>query len=279
MNGKGRNDREEQNNDTEEIDTKREGLDGALPESNDTYDRGSKSIKFLYSVGRVTGQSVAATPSYMLAGFQPTGAGLSNSGFADVSAPNSLQLEVSMKARALKELEENLIFNGDSSSDATEFDGIVKLQGTTNQHDLSGAALTYDDIETAVEYAFEDSGRPSVAFGSIGAVRQVRKIMIDTFRYMPDKNQVDMPFGVPSMIVLETMIGSIPLIPSQYLVNTTGEKSIYFLDMDYIELRVLQDMTYEELAKTNDSRKFMLKIYECLIMRAPQFNSFIDNIE
>jgi hypothetical protein len=88
----------------------------------------------------------------------------------------------------------------------------------------------------------------------------------------------ELPFGVPPQLVLQTMVGAIPVIPSMYLSNTSGAKQIFFLDTDFIEMRVLQDMTYEDLAKTNDSSKFMLKIYECLIMRAPSFNSFIDNI-
>jgi len=64
------------------------------------------------------------------------------------------------------------------------------------------------------------------------------------------------------MLVLQTMVGSVPVIPSMFLSNTSGAKLNLFLDTDYIEMRVLQDMTYEDLAKTNDSQKFMLKIYE-----------------
>jgi len=74
------------------------------------------------------------------------------------------------------------------------------------------------------------------------------------------------------------MVGPIPVIPSMYLSNTSGSKEIYFLDTDVIEMRVLQDMTYEDLAKTNDSQKFFLKIYECLIIRCTTFNSAIVEI-
>jgi len=253
--------------------------DAALPEANDTYDRASTSIKFLYAVGRVTGQMQAAMPSYILEGFQPTGAGLGGGEpFSPSGVPNAKQLEVIMKARELRELEENLIVNGDASSDSTQFSGIVKLQGTTNVVDLDGAALTWDDIETAVRYAFDDGGRPKIAIASSSVVQDIRKIIIDTFRYNPSDMGGTLPFGVNAAIVLQTMVGPIPVIPSMYLSNTSGAKQIYFLDTDYIEMRVLQDMTYEDLAKTNDSQKFMLKIYECLIMRNAAFNSFIDDI-
>lgn len=253
--------------------------DAALNETNDTYDRSSTAIKFLYAVGRVTGPVQSAMPSYILEGFQPSGSGLGGGNpFGSQGVPNAKQLEVVMKARSLRELEENLIINGDASTDATQFSGIVKLQSTTNVVDLNGAALTWDDIETAVRYAFDDGGRPKIAVASSAVVQDIRKIVVDTFHYSPSDMNGNLPFGVSASLVLQTMVGPIPVIPSMYLSNTSGAKQIYFLDTDYIEMRVLQDMTYEDLAKTNDSQKFMLKIYECLIMRNTSFNSFVDDI-
>jgi len=255
--------------------------DAALTEADDTYDRASTAIKFLYSVGRVLGPMQAAMPSYIMEGFQTTGSGVNPSTtFSTAGAPNAKQLNVLMRARAMKELEENLILNGSVSTDSTQFDGIVVLQSTTNVVDLSSAALTWDDVETAVQYAFDDGGRPKLAVASSSVVTDLRKLMIDTFRFSPSEMVAgaQLPFGIPPQIVLQTMVGPIPVIPSMYLSNTSGAKQIYFLDTDFIEMRVLQDMTYEDLAKTNDSSKFMLKIYECLIMRSTGFNSFIDNI-
>ena len=255
--------------------------DAALPETTDTYDRASTAIKYIYAVGRVTGQMQAAMPSYILEGFQPTGSGLgAGSPFNASGAPNAKQLEVLMKARELREKEESLIVNGDATTTATEFSGIVKLQGTENVVDLDGAALTWDDIETAVRYAFDDGGRPKIAVASSSVLVDLRKLMIDTFRYGPSDmvSGGNLPFGVSASLVLSTMVGDVPVIPSMYLSNSPGAKQIYFLDTDYIEMRVLQDMTYEDLAKTNDSTKFMLKVYECLIMRNIKFNSFVDDI-
>lgn len=253
--------------------------DAALPDVTDTYDRASTAIKFLYSVGRITGPTQAAMPSYMLEGFQPQGGGLGNSTFGNVAAPNAKQLEVLMKARELRELEENLIVNGSASTDATQFDGIVTLQSTTNVVDLNGAALTFDDIETAILYAIQDGGRPKLGVASPSVVNDIRKIIIDTYRYNPSDNAGGvLPFGIAPSIVLDTMAGRVPVIFSRFLSDTSGAKQIYFLDTDWIEMRVLQDMTYEDLAHTNDSNKFMLKIYECLIMRNTAFNSFIDDI-
>jgi len=214
--------------------------DAPLADADDDYERASESIKYLYSVGRVLGPMQAAMPSYIAEGFQATGAGINQNPFTSAGVPSAKQLEVLMKARAMKELEENLIWNGDDDSDATQFNGIIDQQSATNVNDLDGAAL----------------------------------------RYSPDQLKVggELPFGVPQAIIIHTLVGPIPLIPSQYLSATASNRQLWFLDMDWIEMRVLQDMTYEDLAKLNDSSKFMLKIYECLIVRAPQFNAFIDNI-
>lgn len=255
--------------------------DASLTEADDTYSRVSIAIKFLYAVGRVLGPAEAAIPSYVLEGFNPSGSGLGGgTAFSPVGAPSAMQIEILMKARALKELEENLIINGDVSSDATQFDGIVQQQGTTNVTDLVSAEISWDDVETSIQTAFDAGGRPKLAIASSSVLRQLRTLLIDNFRYTPAQlvAGATLPFGIPPRLVLDTMLGPIPVLPAQNLSNTSGARQIFFLDTDFIEMRVLQDMTYEELAKTNDSKKFLMKIYECLILRFPGANSFIDNI-
>lgn len=257
--------------------------DAALTEADNTYARESEPIKFIYSVGRILGPSQAAIPPYALAGFQPDGGLYGNSGFSDVSAPNGMQLEVLTHARAIMEKEEDLIFNGDSSSDATEFDGLIAQQSTTNQVDVtsagSGGYLQWSDVENAIELAYEDGGRPNVAFASPGALTRLRAIVQDKYRYNPSDYQDSLSWGIPPALVLETMVGPIPVYPSRFLSNSTGSQQICFIDTEVVEMRVLQDITFERLAKTNDSDKFMLKEYACLINRAPEFCSFIDNID
>lgn len=256
--------------------------DAALPESNDTYTRVSKSIKYLYSVGRVTGQSIAAVPSFMLMGFQSTG-GTPEGTFGDASAPNAMQLEVVAKSRELKELEENMLINGNSSTsgtstgspNGTEFDGIVTLMSSTNAVAKGTTALDLADINKAVRYAFDDGGRPNLAVCSSGVYEDIQNLITAKFGYMSAEKNI---FWGYTTITLRTMVGEIPLIASMYMSNTTGSKAIYFLDLSVCEMRVLQDMTYEKLAKTNDSEKFMLKIYETFIIRNTSFCSSITGI-
>jgi len=254
------------------------GENQSLTEQDDTISRSSTSVKFLYAKGRVSGVAQAAIPSYILQGFSTGGTGLQGTAFSDQSAPNAMQLEVLARSRALAEKEEDAIWNGDASSNSLEFSGLVALQGTTNQNDLASSALVYDDVEESVRAAFDDSGRPTIAGCSSSVLEDLRKIMIDTFAYRPQDMQQTLPFGVTSHLVLETMVGALPVVPSQQLSNTTGAKQIFFLDADWIEMRVLQDMTFENKPDEDDSKVFLLKMYECLLNRFPAAHSFIDNI-
>ena len=261
--------------------------DAALNEANTTYDRSSTSIKYIYAVGRVTGQAISAIPPYTLSGFAPTGGAVGS--FTDNAATNAKQMEVLVKTREIREKEEDLIINGNATTsgsthgqtgaNGTEYSGIITLMSTTNTVDLSGAALDWDDIETAVRYAFDDGGRPSVAVASSSVVADIRKLMLDQYRFnMADIAGGSLGFGIPTAITIYSMVGPITVIPSMFMSNTTRSKAIYFLDMSVIEMRVRQDLTYEDLAKTNDSEKFMLKIYEALIIKNTSFCSSITDI-
>jgi hypothetical protein len=256
------------------------GEDAALTETNTTYDRYSTEIKFLYAVGRVTGPSRSAQPSYVLAGMMP-GAGATGP-FNDQGAPNAKQQEVLVKTREIRELEENLILNGNATTSAiagnpngTEYDGIVTLMSTTNTVAKGTTALALGDLDLAVRYAFDDGGRPNLGVCSSGVYVDVLGLLQQKIGYMQATSQVFWGF---STIVYHSMVGDIPIIPSMYLVNTSGSKALYFLDLSVVEMRVLQDLTYEDLAHTNDSDKFMLKIYEALIIRNTAFCSSVTAI-
>jgi len=248
--------------------------DAALAETDTTFDRASTSIKYLYSVGRVTGQAMAAIPSYILQGLTPEGG--ASGAFSSSSAPNAKQLEVLIKTRDMRELEEELIINGSVSSDSNEFDGIVALC-TANATAKAGAALALGDIDTAVKLAFDDGGRPNLAVASSQAYTDLLGLLTAKIGYMQATQTVFWGF---TTIVLHTMVGDIPVIPSMFLnaAQTASSNAIYFLDLSVVEMRVLQDLTYEDLAKTNDSSKFLLKIYEALIVKAPTFCSSITGI-
>ena len=247
--------------------------DATLTERDNTFDRKSMGIKFLYAVGRVTGQAIAAMPSWILAGLTPAGGAVGP--FGDANAINAKQMEVLVQTRAMRELEENLIINGNSGSDATQFDGIIYQMGATNTVAKAGGALGLGDIDSAIQKAFDQGGRPNLAVCSSAVYTDLLGLLTAKIGYLQPTQQVFWGF---STIVLHTMVGDVPIVPSMYMSNVSSSKAMYFLDMTVVEMRVLQDLTFEDLAKTADSEKFMLKIYEAFLIKAPTFCSSITAI-
>lgn len=253
----------------------------ALNIRDTTYNRNSTQIKFLYATGGVTGPTQAAQPSYILQGFEPQ-AGFQG-GFGNLSAGNAMQQKVLEKTREIKELEENLIINGNATTsgivgnpNGTEFDGIITLMGATNTVDKNTTAIDLKDLRKAIRFAYDDGGRPSLAVCSTGVYEDIENLLDAKAGFL--KYEKDVFWGF-STIVLRGMSGlNIPVIPSMFMSNASGSKSIYFLDMSVVEMRVLQDLTYQELAITRDAKEFFLKIYEALIIRNVNFCASVTEI-
>ena len=247
--------------------------DATLTETTTTFVRNSTQIRFVYAVGRVTGPAIASYPSWILAGLQPQGGSVGP--FSDATALNAKQLEVLIKTREIREEEERLILLGDNATVSTEYDGVVVLMGTTNTVDKATSALSLDDLNQAIRLAFDQGGRPNLAVCASSVYEDLLGLLTAKIGYLQPQQQVFWGF---STIVIHTMVGDIPIIPSMFLSNTSGAKDIFFLDMSIVEMRVLQDLTYEDLAKTNDSEKFMLKVYQALVIKNTSFCASITNI-
>ena len=258
--------------------------DASLTEQNDTYVRRSVSIKYLYSIGRVTGQMFSASKQY-----------LSSGGYVD-----ALSLEVKNKTIALKRLEEAMILLGDSQTAWTEpvnstsivaansYDGLWNLISNANscnlggsssyRTDLAGAALGIANIRTAIRTARTAGGEPNLIVTDYATYDTIKSLIQDQLRYV---STTSIAWGITTV-----SFEGIPIIASRFLSTTAGAgsgvpadaRSLFVLDTNVIEMRVLQDVSYEELAKTNDSVKFMLKCYEALVVKAPQFNHVIIDI-
>jgi hypothetical protein len=248
--------------------------DATLTDKDDTYQRRSVDIKFLYITGRTTGQAQAATPGFKIEGANYSG---SNpfTGFTNANAPNANSLNIINKSREMKKAEEKAIVAGDATANAKEFSGIIKTMGTTNTVDKGNTAITLDDIDKAASLAFKRGGAPGIAVCDVATYLDIKKILQTKIGFLSSEEKVI--FGNRYLSV-RTMVGSITIIPSVFMSENAGAKAMYLLDMSVWEMRVLQDLTMEQLAKTNDSNRFFLKIYEALICRAVEFNSSITKI-
>jgi len=244
--------------------------DGVLNETDTTFVRNSVPIKFMYSVGRTTGAAQAAQPGFNLMGFQPQGGPIGS--FSDAGAPNANQLNVLVKARELRELEEDTIINGDITVDAKKFNGIIKTLGVTNNTAKGGTAITLDNINTSVKDAYVNSGLVNFSICDPVTFTKLQSLLNAKIGFLQSSTSTEFGF---TAISLNTMVGQVNVMPSRFLSVSNAAQSMYLLDLSVWEVRVLQDMTFERLAKTNDSDKFMIKQYEALICRAPQFNASI----
>ena len=223
--------------------------DAALDEDVDTYDRVSTQVKFAYSVGRITGPAI-----------------MTSRHFIDIRA-----LDVRVKTIALRELEEKTILNGDASTYSTEYNGMINLI-TNNSRSLSSAEVTLGDIRTENDTIFNDSGNNNLNVMQATTHSYMKGLLMDFQRYV-DKS-VDLPFGIAGAFSID----GVNHIKSRFLTGGDGSREFLCLTRESFEMGTLLDATYEELAKTNDSSKFMIKCYEALVGKADKFNSQLTSV-
>ena len=251
--------------------------DAALSDNTDTYDRYSKAIKYYYSVGRTTGPVQAAMPPASFENYTTT------------QTPNAKSLEVAARTADLAVREEIDLISGNPggtyTSMATNTDtgydansvlasamyGIKSQVSDENQDDQAGAAITLDDVNDNINLCWEDGGRPSVLLSDGRTVTDIKALMVQQLRIAPSTS---VAWGFQT-VAFEGPRGTLPMIQSQVVRTTAGNgsgtlygsKSIMSLDMAQIQNRLLQDYTYEPLAKTNDSDKFLVKFYGAVIVK------------
>ena len=244
--------------------------DAALSETNDTYARKAATIYFQYAVGRVTGPQQAAAGDYV----------------------DSMNLEVLNKTKQLRYIEEQAILVGNGSAantrwsdnstaapwNSASYSGLSlqqegtsvaagqNLWGTSNNIvDVANAPLSLSHIRTGIQNAQQAGGRPKFMVTDTVTERIVKGLM-NEFQRLNDTTKF--AWGITSITV-----DGIPLITSQLMPRTTRQRKILILDTDVIEMRVLQDVVFERLAKTTDSDKFYLKVYESVVNKAPEFSA------
>ncbi len=257
--------------------------DETFTETDDTFQNYSVPIKYLRKTGKVTGQAMAVIPSYELLGTDLTGTGLG--GDANVSqsiAPNIMQLSIFTAMRGISELEEKVLIYGNSTTshfsqnaNGTEFDGFVTQLAGINQTDATGLTITENMINNSIADAVVNSGRPDKAYCDISTFNDIVSILSEKKLITISMEVTN--YGTTQINWLGPS-GIVKIIPSQFMDRTSGNKSIYFLQSDVWEIRVLQDATYQEFGPSGDFRKFFIKEYITLICRAPTFNSSIINL-
>lgn len=241
--------------------------DESVSETDDTYERKSKAVMFMRQVGRITGPYQAASKFYLQGNYI-----------------DAFNLEVMNKTKTARFVEEDTLINGNIDTSRTMYGGITTVagyeyDGILNTEDVQTVAggsgtITIDgfrqairEARTADESTTLGQGNPDVALTDFKTLDDVKALLQDYQRIVPAQT---VNWGMQAVA-----FDGIPIIPSKFMPTTTNTRNLAVLDSSTWQMRVLQDLTYEELAKTSDSYKFMVKLYETLICTAPEFNCII----
>ena len=214
--------------------------DAALPEDVDTWTATSTVMKFAYVVGRVTGPALASGEGFL----------------------NLLAEDIRVKTSTMNEILENEIVNGAVATAALGFDGL-RASITTNTTANGGAAITLDQIRTDMNTVFEANGNVDLVVTDGSTHNTIKGLLMD-FQRNVERPSGQMDFGIPDAFMFDGAL----FIKDRFMPTTATQREIMYLDLRYVFLAVLQDTTFEELAKTNDSQKYMLKWYGSLIVTA-----------
>lgn len=211
------------------------GTDGGnLPSATEgTYAKPSVAMKYIYTRGEVTGPMIAASASLI----------------------DAYQTEIELHADALVRKLEQTIISGDSSQTAAEFDGLIKQIDTHVLNVGTGAGQSTTTLLT-LAHLDETLDKPSEYPTHIVLTRAMgRRVwsLLQAQQRFVDRTEVAGGFRVPSY-------NDLPILRVD--TGITGlDNVILFPDMRHIVMPINQNVTFEELAKTKDSRDFMLKMY------------------
>ena len=216
------------------------GDDAALAENVDTWTAVSTTMKYAYTVGRVTGPSQVSSEGYI----------------------NLLAEDIRVKSQEMNEILENEIVNGATATNALGFNGLIAAL-STNAANNAGAAITLDLIRTDMNTVFQANGMVDLIVTDGSTFNTIKGLLMDYQRNV-DKPTGQMDFGIPDAFTFDGAL----FIKDRFMPTTAASRRILYLDFRYLFLATLLDVTYQELAMTNDSQKYMLKWYGALILTA-----------
>lgn len=204
---------------------------GTLPAAqNSTYAKVSKSVRYVYARGEVTGPEQRAAGSLV----------------------NAMAEEIQVQGRALAMNLSNRIAAATGASE--EIEGIVHqivTDSDTNagggEMDASGAYLTLEMLDEAI-----DNSRGEVdLIVTSRPVRRTINSLLQSQQVFNDRVEIQAGFRVLSY-------DGIPIVTD---LNWEDNEKIAFVRRADAKLLVHQDFTFEPLAKTKDSDDFMIKGY------------------
>jgi len=217
--------------------------DPALAETDDTKEEASTSIRYARVTGRVTGVAQIAGAHF----------------------ESSMQREVINKTQSMNELLEEALLVGENATNQYQPDGLQTL--LTANTDNVGAAVALSDVKKLVNDCFVDKGAPNLMITDPYTAEALIEQQMDYVKYIDPNVTIAWGLQVPS---IQTVVGRIPILVSQFMPIASGDRRLFCINTSFIQRRVLQDITFERLAKVSDSEKFLLKTYQTVINKFPE---------
>lgn len=228
-------------------------MDSTIPaDADDTREALAVDMKALRIVGSVDGVAQAAGAHFA----------------------NILNDEVQAKTITMTETIEDALVNGDTVGTPTEPNGLIKLV-SANLDDLTGAAVTLSDVNDLLDTCFLAKGHINLLVTDPRTLTAIKLQMLDYVKYV--NPSVKLGWGLEA-VAFNSNNGVVPIIASQYMPAGVGAKRIIALDTTMIEQRVLSEISFNKLAKIDDSERFYLKTYRNNINKFPEGMGQIINI-
>jgi hypothetical protein len=194
------------------------------------------------------------------------------------TAADILQTEISRGYTLVNNKMDYLLLNGDSTSNALEFDSIWS-DSDVNTEGLSGDALTEDDIDDLLGEIKNQGGSPDVIVTDSFVAKQLKKIAAPYRRYN-DKIDIGLGFKV---ITYESLNGRELTILVDENVPTTGSganetHAMLALDSSTIKIKTLLPPSLFDLPSSNLSYNKAVATFTVAHNLAPWKNGAITGI-
>jgi len=217
--------------------------DPALNEADDVKEEASAPIRYLRVTGRVTGVAQIAGAHF----------------------ESSMQREVLNKTQSMNEAIESSILVGNNATDQYQPDGLQ--QNLTANSTSQGGAITLTSVRKLVSDCFVDKGAPNLLITDPYTADDIVEQIMDYTRFVDPTVTIAFGLQLPSV---QTVVGRIPILASQFMPVTSTERRLFCVNTNFLQQRILKDITFERLAKTSDSEKFYLSSYRTFINKFPE---------
>jgi len=191
-----------------------------------------------------------------------------------MSYTDQLKEEIEGRSTEIKQKEDYTLIRGDINSSSNQFDGLDKLCATWGQTITMSAAAGGADLTLAkVEELLDKAIDSNMLIGSRRTIRELTALCQAFQRYMTEYREVKGGFKLKSY-------GGVPLYKSTNVVDvqvfdgttisayTGGETStLYAVDTSEVWVAYLEDLTFEELARTS-SQRISFDIWEYIVLIA-----------